>query len=497
MFFGILAGVLLGCAFLAPGTLIGAVLGWVATIYLIKAAKSRPLQGPFMCGVFAHLIGFYWISETVSRFGGLPWIAGIAMLFLFSVAHGAYLPLAAFGATKLVPRSQSKNFTTNSELLLFAAFFAALESSPLRLFPWQLGASQLAFPMAQIADIGGASLVSFLMILVSGLILRQTIKPKVYALGLLVVANCYGALAPKFVNTERSLNFALIQANVSIEDKHNETLLTTNIKEYVSRTNELERQDLVVWPESVVIEPLPLFFTDAQKIIGLEQLTTTQNLLIGAISGNYNSIGALTQIYNSGLQIVGSEILSRYHKRFLVPFGETVPFIESFPWLINLTPFLMPISPGRSPGLMTYRGRGGDFKIAALICYEDILPWMSREGTALGADLLVNITNDAWFGGGVALSQHHLLAAFRAIENRRSLVRSTNTGLTGIIDPFGKTFAELPKNTDGTLLAQVPISRYRSLYTQFFGGFWPSALAALLALLALKLGGRFFFKGKA
>ncbi len=484
MFFGVLAGAVLGVGFLLPGTYYSAILIWIAALLLYKSAADRPLQGPLLCGVVAHLVGFHWIAETVSRFGGLPWIAGIALLFLFAVAHAAYFPLASFIALTL---GKGRPFSTAKQVVLFSLTFALLENSPLRLFPWQLGASQFAFPIAQIADIAGANLVTFVVLLCSGLFILPRRSSKLTALATLALATTYGLIAPSAVVIDRKINVALVQANVSIEDKHNEALITTNVKEYVTRTNELKDQDLVVWPESVIIDPLPLFISEAKQIIGLDQLASGKNILIGAISGNYNTIGALTQIYNSGLQIVNGDIISRYHKRFLVPFGETVPFIDTFPWLINFTPFLIPISPGRSPGIMTYSSSSGDFKTAPLICYEDILPWMAREGSALGADILVNLTNDAWFGGGVALSQHHLLASFRAIENRRSLVRSTNTGLTGIIDPFGKTIAELPKNVDGTLLAQVPISRYKSFYTRFGGSLWLYALVAIIGLLTLQV----------
>lgn len=486
---GIAAGLLLGCSFLLPGTALSAALGWMASFLILVCLRRSGGLALLLCGTLAHLVGFYWLAKTVSFFGGLPQVAGWAILFIFSVAHGLYFPAAAWISEKILSLSRSTNKNWLAHSVLFALVFSSLESSPLRLFPWHLGATQLALPFSQIADIGGVNLISFLMLVVSALILAR--RKIALILGVVALASwCfYGVLA---LNSNgdlsgRNVSVALLQANVSIEDKHNEALITTNVQEYVRRTNELKGADLTIWPESVIMVPLPLTLNNASEIPELTGLDSSKQLLLGAISGNYNSLGELTSVYNSALQIVHGEISSRYHKRFIVPFGETVPFIETFPWLINLTPFMIPISPGLKPGIMTFSDlSGAQFTVGALICYEDLLPWMSRESAELGANLLVNMTNDAWFGGGVALKQHHLLASFRAIENRRPLLRVTNTGLTGVVDRFGRTVSELPPNSDGTLLAQVPVSSYKSIYTRVAADrCWQLVLAAVLILVLL------------
>jgi apolipoprotein N-acyltransferase len=111
-------------------------------------------------------------------------------------------------------------------------------------------------------------------------------------------------------------------------------------------------------------------------------------------------------------------------------------------------------------------------KVSPLICYEDTVPSLSREATRKGAELLVNLTSDAWFGRSLAPHQHHLIAAFRAIENRRFLVRSTTTGLSAIVDPLGRTIARIPSFSEGTITATVGLLEEATPYTAWVGD-WP------------------------
>ena len=130
--------------------------------------------------------------------------------------------------------------------------------------------------------------------------------------------------------------------------------------------------------------------------------------------------------------------------------------------------------------------------VSPLICYEDIITGPARESVQNGAELLVNLTNDAWFGDSIAPYQHNLIASFRSIENRRYLVRSTNTGLTAIIDPYGRSVSTLPAYADGTLLAQVRLMSYKSVYTKYLGDWpwWGLSIVILLISLSGSIIGR-------
>jgi apolipoprotein N-acyltransferase len=134
---------------------------------------------------------------------------------------------------------------------------------------------------------------------------------------------------------------------------------------------------------------------------------------------------------------------------------------------------------------MDREGRGAyTLKVSPLICYEDTVPAPARDAALAGAELLVNLTYDTWFGRSAAPHEHHLIAAFRAIENRRFLVRATNTGLSAVVDPLGRTIARLPPFTEGTVATRVVLLDYRSIYARFVRERpWWALLAVSLAVV--------------
>ena len=160
-----------------------------------------------------------------------------------------------------------------------------------------------------------------------------------------------------------------------------------------------------------------------------------------------------------------------------MPFGEYTPLGNYLPWLREINQTAPDFTAGESVNLFPLpHGK----KVAALICYEDVVPSLAREASRAGANILVNLTNDAWFGKTVAPRQHHLIASFRAIENRRFLLRTTNTGLTAIVDPVGETVAELPLFTEGVLSREVKLMDATTL--SMIVGEWPWRILSLIAL---------------
>jgi apolipoprotein N-acyltransferase len=133
-------------------------------------------------------------------------------------------------------------------------------------------------------------------------------------------------------------------------------------------------------------------------------------------------------------------------------------------------------------------GKVSTLKVAPLICYEDTVPALARKASRKGAELLVNITSDSWFGRTLAPHQHHLIAAFRAIENRRFLIRATNTGLSGVVDPLGRTIASIPPFAEGTATAQVTPLTYHSAYTNGIGDrpWWTLLVVSLVSTVRAK-----------
>jgi apolipoprotein N-acyltransferase len=210
-------------------------------------------------------------------------------------------------------------------------------------------------------------------------------------------------------------------------------------------------------------------------------------LLIGALSYNQNR-----QIFNSTFAILNSgTVLEPYHKQVLMPFGEFMPLSSVFPWLTKLNPMVANFTAGTKEKVFEYpmvRNDGSFYtaRVSPLICYEDVIPTPARKSTKLGAQLLVNITNDGWFGISMAPIQHNQIASLRAVENRRYLIRSTNTGLTALVSPTGATVQTLPVFSEGVLSAQVPLIDYMTLYTVFTGNFlgWTLLLITVTIVVA-------------
>jgi apolipoprotein N-acyltransferase len=218
--------------------------------------------------------------------------------------------------------------------------------------------------------------------------------------------------------------------------------------------------------------------------------TETQHLALPTIQQGQSAhwlIGALTytrdetkqrQIFNSALLVAPDKrIIARYDKQVLLAFGEYIPLQRYLPFLRHISPTIGNLTPGTGNLVTLPSG----VSIGNLICYEDILPGLARRAIRQGAQLLVNLTNDAWFGQTPAPYQHRSLAAFRAVEHRVYLVRVTNTGLTSIIDPLGHEQGALPMYQRQTLVRNVQPLRLGTFYTRF--GDWFAQLCSIAAIM--------------
>ena len=188
-----------------------------------------------------------------------------------------------------------------------------------------------------------------------------------------------------------------------------------------------------------------------------------------------------------------------YFKQILIPFGEYMPLASCFPGLKELNAKAGVFSAGTEAEVFAYPmhrpdGTAYTLKVSPLICYEDTVPSLARESARKGAELLVNITSDTWFGRTLAPHQHHLIAAFRAIENRRFLIRATNTGLSAVVDPLGRTIARIPPFSEGTATAtSQALELSKPLYHWVGDRPWWALLAVSVGLLFLRrwsAGGR-------
>ena len=174
-------------------------------------------------------------------------------------------------------------------------------------------------------------------------------------------------------------------------------------------------------------------------------------------------------------------VLGHYNKRILMPFGEYIPFASWFPWIYSFVPQSSGMSSGEGPSIFAI---DDERRVGQLVCYEDLSAVMARETTAAGAGALVNILNDAWYGDSAAPYQHQALALWRAVENRRTLLRASNSGVTSVIDPTGKVVQEGGLFSEETIDASVPLLDMESIYTRIGDVFaWICVFLSVLSII--------------
>jgi apolipoprotein N-acyltransferase len=484
------SGIFLALPFLFPILFPLSWLAFVPLFWALKRSESLP-RGFFLgwlAGWVANLSGFYWLDYTIRVFGGFPPGAS-EIVFVGFAAYGA-LPLALFA---LLVR-----LCGFGPLYLYPAlFWVALEFSFPLLFPWHLANSQSGFlSLIQSADIVGPYGASFLLVWLNTVLYARIFlseRDRTYLAGaltlsaLLAASLLYGHWRLKEVESQAhaapTVKIAAVQGDIDIHRKWNMTFLASNLNSYRALTATVDDARLVIWPETAVEAWVPESIVELPAEI-LPSLPRDAAFIFGARSFRGNPARPDVKAFNSAFLTDGrGRVSGFYHKQALLAFGEYLPFAA----LLSKLPGVPPIGDGftSGDGPRTLDLPDG-LKAAPLICYEDLMPGLARRFVAdKGANLLVNLTNDAWFGNTAAPWQHARLAQWRAIETRRYLVRVTNTGLTSVIDPRGEMRSTLPLFSSGVLTVNVALLEGETLYVRFGDWFaWMLTGASLIILLA-------------
>jgi apolipoprotein N-acyltransferase len=307
------------------------------------------------------------------------------------------------------------------------------------------------------------------------------------ALGLVLAAWVWGSWQmSRPLATTGTLVVGLVQGGVRQEDKWVPENAWSNVGRHLELTNEAARAGarLVVWPESAV----PFLFDENDELASLLRETVRRD-------GTYLFFGNDDRLRDAGggrgLVYVGAKLLTpdgrvalRYRKIQLVPFGEYVPLQPLFTLGGRFAAKLVQEVSDFSPGTDATTGPVDGHPVGGYICYEAIFPALVRQFAASGAELLVNVTNDAWYGTTSAPHQHLAMAALRAVENRRYMVRAANTGITAVVDPWGRVLEETKLFDTTVLVREVPLVRETTFYTRHGDLFAQACAAAALALVA-------------
>ena len=452
-------------------------LAWFFLVPLLLSIRGKKGKDAFLLGAFAGAIAYlgliYWVVVAVHRYGNIPLPLAIPILLLLVI----YLSLYWGAFTFLVSYVSEKG-----EWIAFLAFPALwvgleyLRSFLLSGFPWALvGYSQyLNTPMVQIADITGVYGVSFLLIVSNTLIFlwivrwrerkRVPLQSTIFTMILLAVVCAYGFWKIHTpLTTDRKLTIGVAQGNIEQDIKWDKGFQNETLDIYGKLTEKLSKTSphLVIWPETAVPAYFPSGTGFDRKVLAIPYRLKTY-LLFGSLSSRKQD--KEVKIYNSVYLISPRpRIVGRYDKIHLVPFGEYVPLSSFFPFFNSLVG-IGNISPGEE--MLVFKFPRGTF--GTLICFEVIFPELCRKFVRNGADFMVTITNDAWFGRTSAPNQHLAQATFRSIENRIWLVRAANTGISAFVDPWGRINTSSGLFTREALTGEIGLQGgTMTFYTQY------------------------------
>ena len=465
-----------------PLALVAFVPGYAA-IDLARPRGTREVLGVgLLFGFVTGWGGFYWLLEVLEVFSGFPvWLCTLFASLLILYTAGSFA--LAFW---LYARARDRGFGATGAAV--ASSLACELLYPL-LFPFYYGASFHALPVAlQVADLGGPLLLTALAIAVNGALyelgaaLQARTRPlplrgPLAALAYVAFVLAYGAWRLRAVDAEVAaapkLQVGLVQANMGLLEKREDPF--EGQVRHLDQSFALESEAhpaLIVWPESAFASVLPEHIRNVRGYV-LGDLATP--VLFGGLS--QRRVDGAPRYFNTAfITDAGGTIRGSYDKTYLLAFGEYLPFGETFPFLYELSRQSGRFTPGRHVRPLPL----GAYGIATLICYEDLLPGFVRAAMASDPHLLVNITNDAWFGDTHEPWIHFALAKLRAVEHHRFLVRATNSGVSGIVDPAGRVVAHTGTFERATLHAEVAMLRGRTLYA--IVGDWPGWLAVAAVL---------------
>jgi apolipoprotein N-acyltransferase len=480
-----------------------------------------------------NAIGFHWISHTAIEFGHFPTWAGILVLIGFCAVAHLYYGLAGAAALYVFLKLKRKAKLRNTSLpityliALSFAFFALFEHLWPAIFPWHLGYTWLwaDLPGVQVSDLIGFEGLNLISLLTNALFAIGWIKTMPLAetptqiptqtsthrkrafrnlgpalpwvgtaLTVFFLINIFGlgradSWRPTDAAQFKTLKIALIQGNIGNYEK----LIVEKQKDFanpiietylrLSREAFAAHPDIthVLWPETAFPDYLDPYFQHEPNRQVIQAFAQSSGRTI--FTGAYSYEPSRKQTFNGffAMSSNGELLSSPYRKSILIPFGEKFPFSDIIPYMKWLFPGYGSFGQGDGPMAMDVV----DFKLGPQICLESLYPQFAAKTARLGAEVLSNVTNDSWFGRTFEPYQHMTMTLARAIENRRPLLRATNTGITTVVLADGTKLQQSPIGKEWYGYYEVP---YRAnppvvIYSRI-AGYSPWLAAFLLVLIA-------------
>ena len=448
-------------------------LAWIALVPLLFVIARvsvparngrRPLPSQicvasYTAGVVFFAGTFYWITETMMTYGGLSASLAVGVGALFTLTYALYFVLFGLGLHLAMKKFGARGLFFAAPWWVTVELLRAILFSG---FPWMLlGYALVPYTgILQMAAWTGVYGLSFLAAAVNGVIaygaLQRSKASIAAASAVVVIAWVLPVLGEKPSNDPVPVR--LVQTNISLDQPWKKPDSEQLLDELAMlSTRGVSQPKLVVWPET----PAPLYLNQ-----DAEFRTRMQN--IARKLGAYFLIGYIDALgegpsNSAGLLNPRGDQVSRYDKMHLVPFGEYVPFKRLLFFAESMTRQVGEFVPGTEYTLSSLDGH----RISTAICYESIFPDLVRRFAKRGSELIVVITNDGWFGESSAPYQHLRMGIVRSVENRRYMVRTANTGISAIIDPYGRIEAQTPIGVRTILDGTAQFRSDRTFYTQY------------------------------
>jgi apolipoprotein N-acyltransferase len=490
---------------LASGVLLGLsfpnynfpLLAWVAIGLLTLASvgarvKISPLYGLLNALTF-YPITLPWIDTVMQKYAAVvPWQAA-GIVGLMALFEGIITSVFSFSVA--VASRKSRLIACLLAPFLWVALELARANVPVLGFPWNLigYAASKNLPLLQLTAITGIYGLSFVVAGYGAFLAYAILSGTQRAwksLMLTTAALILIAFGGRYFIPRATPHYMahLVQTNFASQYNYRPDWLQRHAAEMnqlhdISVDAAKAEPGLIVWPEV----PAPFTFNDPDFAVRAEKIArdSGSDFLVGIVDWKRDAAGKWYATNSATLLDPSGQRVFTYDKIHLVPFGEYVPFRQWLGFAGNLVNQIGDFTPGHEYSLGQLPGG----KFGVYICYEGVFPGLVRHFTANGAQLLINISDDGWFGHSAARAQHEMMERARAVENRRWLLRDTNNGLTVDVDPYGRTVAEMPADIRGQVDAPYAFESEMTPYARFGNWFaWLCVLVsvALLAYAAMK-----------
>jgi apolipoprotein N-acyltransferase len=504
---------------------------WFFAMDRARSTRQAFAQG-LLLSFLVSLMGFYWVGYVLKQFGGLPWPLAILGLFLFGLLGICQPQFLAFPILyRLIGKLRAEGTLpgTLAFTSLMTGTYVAIDWLFPKLFVDTIGHSQYTAEwLRQSSDLGGPFLISFLVIFVNFTIylairavrtreepsywpaLQGVRGPIIASVLLLVSASVYGKIRfedaqARIAAAPRTVHGAMIQANIGdfekvAAERGVRNAANTIIQKHLSMSEQAlkltPKPEFLVWPETSYPSTFrnPMTNDELSRDQRVEQFV--RNVQTPLLFGGYDTFegkdfNAFFLLTPTPRGIGFNSDLQTYRKNILLLFGEYIPGSKQFKFLRDAFPQVGNFGRGAGPEIQHIPTASGDLAVGPVICYEVLFPNYVVEATRKGSQMILNITNDSWFGPWGEPQLHLALTTFRAIENRIPIFRATNTGISAVILPDGTISQATSLFTEEILNARIPIIEPMPTLFKWLGDWFGFAC---FLLSAIAVGGLLYRK---